>query len=110
MKGSASQKQMKPKPKERGFKIDWVVASASVSSTTDLNQEMVRRMSEFKASMVWLRVSPFTGLLNMRITFQHLIHIFTGCAFQHIHRWPSCKIVLELSLKNTWAAVLVLGE
>ncbi|XLR38997.1 hypothetical protein S83_023657, partial [Arachis hypogaea] len=31
MKGSASQKQMKPKPKEHGFKIDWTIASASVA-------------------------------------------------------------------------------
>ncbi|XP_057731817.1 protein TPX2-like isoform X4 [Arachis stenosperma] len=49
VKGSAAQKQMKPRPKDPGFKTDQAVASASVRSTTDLDQEMVPRMPKFKA-------------------------------------------------------------
>lgn len=52
---------MKPKhiltrPKEPGFKIDQVVGSASVQSTTKIEEEMMPKMPKFKAQSLGKKV------------------------------------------------------
>ncbi|XP_057731814.1 protein TPX2-like isoform X1 [Arachis stenosperma] len=64
VKGSAAQKQMKPRPKDPGFKTDQAVASASVRSTTDLDQEMVPRMPKFKAQPLNKKENPWKPVLT----------------------------------------------
>ncbi|XP_020985026.1 protein TPX2 isoform X1 [Arachis duranensis] len=64
VKGSAAQKQMKPRPKEPGFKTDQAVASASVRSTTDLDPEMVPRMPKFKAQPLNKKENPWKPVLT----------------------------------------------